>query len=274
MLGALVGDINGSIFQYNNGPKNKKFRLFTKDMYFTDDSLLTIAVAEVLDRKNPFKTSFTISEFKKDLVKTFVLYVKRYKHLEYGLSFYNWAHGETGYQPYESFGNGAAMRISPVGWIGETEEEVKVLAQAVTEITHNHSDSYDAAETVSMAIFMARKGCSKEEIRKYVVTNYYPEIEDLEYNKLVRDYDFDITCKGTVPVAIYAFLISESFEDCLRTAISIGGDTDTLAAISMSIAEAYYYKRENLSYFYEEVTNYLDFDLYLIFRSFMQKYVR
>ena len=275
MLGTLVGDINGSIYQYNNGPKTKKFKLFTEDMYFTDDSLITLAVAEVLNRHTSFTYSKeNLKELKRDLVKTFVRYVKRYSDLEYGAMFYDWAFGKNNYRPYNSLGNGAPMRISPVGWVSNSIEEVKLLSYVVTSVTHNHPDSYDASEAVAMCIYLSRIGKSKEDIKKYVVTHYYPELEDLKYKELVETYDFDVTSKGTAPVAIYAFLISNSFEDCLRTAISIGGDTDTLAAISMSIAEAYYYKKEDLQYYKKQVRRYLNNDLYTTFNSFTKRFIR
>ena len=133
---------------------------------------------------------------------------------------------------------------------------------------HSEKSIYECKDCINYSDFK-----SKEDIKKYVVTHYYPELEDLKYKELVETYDFDVTSKGTAPVAIYAFLISNSFEDCLRTAISIGGDTDTLAAISMSIAEAYYYKKEDLQYYKKKVRRYLNNDLYTTFNSFTKRFI-
>ena len=158
----------------------------------------------------------------------------KYPHMSYGTRFRYWLEEPV---PYNSFGNGSAMRVSPVAYIGKNIEEVKFLSREVTKVSHNHEEGIKGAEATAVAIFMAKKGSGKEEI-KSEMEKYYSL--DFNYEDLVKNYGFDETCQGTVPEAIYIFLESEDFEDAIRTAISIGGDSDTLAAIVGSIAEAYY----------------------------------
>ena len=150
--------------------------------------------------------------------------------------------------PYNSFGNGSAMRVSPVGWMAKSENEVKLLSKTVTEITHNHPEGLKGAEAVAMAIYLALRGSSKEQIKERMTRDYYPEIKDLKFTYLVENYKFNATCQGSVPQAIYCFLISNGLEDTIRNCIAIGGDCDTIGAIASSIAEAYYQK-DNLSEF-------------------------
>ena len=154
-------------------------------------------------------------------------------------------------EPYNSCGNGSDMRISPLGWMAKTEEEVKILSKTVTEITHNHPEGIKGAEAVAMAIFLARNGYSKEQIKERMVNDYYPEIESLEFQDLVEHYDFYEICQKSVPQAIYCFLISDSLEDALRNCVAIGGDCDTTGAMAGAIAEAYYQK-DKLSPFEEK----------------------
>ena len=151
-------------------------------------------------------------------------------------------------KPYNSFGNGSAMRISPVGWIANSEEEVKLLSKAVTEITHDHPEGIKGAEAVAMAIYLARQGVSKEEIGNRMIKDYYPEIANLDFAYLVSHYEFSEICQKSVPQAIYCFLISKSLEDAIRNCIAIGGDCDTTGSMAGAIAEAYYQK-DNVSDF-------------------------
>lgn len=224
MIGAIIGDIVGSRFEFHNY-RSKDFELFTDKNFFTDDTVMTCAVADCLING-------------KDAAKTLQHFGRVFPGRGYGGHFHYWIY--TFYpEPYYSFGNGAAMRISPVGWYAESEEEVKTLSKKVTEITHNHPEGLKGAEVTAMCIYYLRKGYTKEEIRKYAVQNY-PEIAEMDYHELVKNYRFNETCQNTVPQAIYCFLISNSFEDCLRTSISIGGDSDTLCAISCALAEAHY----------------------------------
>ncbi len=226
MLGALIGDIVGSRFEFNN-IKTKDFILFTNECTFTDDSLMTLAVAKVLMDK--------VYNDKNKIIDYFKYYGRKY-NVGYGASFFRWLHSDRR-DGYNSFGNGAAMRISPVAYVANSEEEVIELSKKITEVTHNHLEGIKGAEVIAMSIYYARLGKSKNDIKEYA-SKYYNL--DFNYLELVKNYSFDVTCQGTVPQAIYVFLISNDFEDCLRTAISIGGDSDTLACIACSIAEAYY----------------------------------
>lgn len=257
MLGAIIGDMAGSIYEFDP-IKSKNFEIFNPEMRMTDDSLLTLAVAKVLMKHYPIDYSESgLGTVKKDLVKEFINVVKKYPYVGFGTSFYDWAkmgiRGEEA-KPYNSYGNGSAMRISPVGWIANSEEEVKKLSKAVSEITHNHPEGIKGAEAVAMAIYLARNNKSKEEIKNYIATNYYPEITTFDYNDLVNNYYFSDICQKSVPQAIFAFLESKDLEDTIRSAIEIGGDCDTTGCIAGSIAEAYYQK-DSLSEFETKYLN-------------------
>jgi len=244
MLGAIIGDIVGSIYEFDNH-RWKAFELFSKKMFFTDDTVMTCAVAKsLLDSRGA------------NIIKCLKDYGYAYPHKGYGGSFRTWLFGGKS-EPYYSFGNGSAMRVSPVAWFAKSEEEVKILSKRVTEVTHDHPEGLKGAEVTAMCIFKALEGGGdlsvKEKIREYAEKEY-PEIKKMNYADLVRNYKFNETCQNTVPQAIYCFLISKNFEDCIRTSVSIGGDTDTLCAISCAIAEAYYgipkqFKKEILKYF-------------------------
>lgn len=227
MLGAIIGDVVGSVYEFNN-IRTKKFKLFGKGNFLTDDSIMTIAITEVL--KNGYQDD------NDKIVETLKKWGRKYPKAGYGGHFFKWLFTEEK-EPYYSFGNGAAMRVSAAGWYGRNEEEVKDFAKKVTEVTHDHPEGLKGAELTAMCIYYARTGKSKEFIRDYV-SKYYDI--DFDYEDLKRNYWFNETCQDTVPQAIYCFLISKDFEDCIRTTISIGGDCDTTAAISCAIAEAYY----------------------------------
>ena len=250
MIGAIIGDIVGSRFEFNNH-RSKAFELFTDECFVTDDSIMTLAVAKALletdkafIKGQKIKGQITtrhdeeyLDRLSENTVVAMQVIGRNYPNCGYGGSFGRWIFSENP-QPYESYGNGAAMRISPVGAIAESVDEVKLLSRAVTAISHNHIEGLKGAEATAMAIFLARTGHSKDQIREYILENYY-EI-DFTLDEIRGSYRFDVTCQGTVPQAIQAFLEAVSFEDAIRNAISIGGDSDTLAAITGSIAEAYY----------------------------------
>lgn len=227
MIGALIGDIVGSVYEFDN-VRSKQFPLFTEESFMTDDSIMTLAVAEIIQNKLYNDQDKVIDTLKK--------WGRAYPDRGYGGMFYKWLFTEQR-ESYNSFGNGSAMRISAVGWYGRSEEEVKELSKFVTEVTHSHPEGIKGAEVVAMCIYYARKGKTKEFIKNYV-EQYYDL--DFNYDDLVKNFKFNETCQETVPQAIYCFLISNSFEDCLRTTISIGGDCDTTSAISCAIAEAFY----------------------------------
>ena len=230
MLGAIIGDTIGSAYEFNN-VRSKEFELFTKDSHLTDDSIMTLAIAEIIQNK--------WYDDKDKIIDTLKKWGKAYPSVGYGGMFKKWLFDDNLREPYNSFGNGSAMRISSVGWYANSEEEVKKLSKLVTEVTHNHEEGLKGAEVVAMCIYYAKIGKSKAFIKDYV-ENYYDL--NFDYDDLVKNYKFHATCQNSVPQAIYCFLISNSFEDCLRTTISIGGDCDTTSAMSCAIAEAYYKK--------------------------------
>ncbi len=231
MLGAIIGDIVGSRFEWNN-IKTKDFDFLTYKCSVTDDSIMSLAVAKAIcDCNGDYKKlgNYTVAAMQE--------VGRPYPHCGYGGMFRHWMYSDNP-QPYNSFGNGAAMRVSACGFAAGSLEETISLSKVVTEVTHNHPEGIKGAEATTVAIFMARNGCSILEIRDYINANYYPMNFTLDG---IRDtYQFNETCQDTVPQALMAFFESTSFEDAIRNAISIGGDSDTLAAITGGIAEAYY----------------------------------
>lgn len=230
MLGAIIGDIVGSRFEWNN-IKTKEFEFFTKDCFFTDDTVMTCAVAKaVLEHRldNVF-----ISE---TAVKYMQEFGRKYSNRGYGGSFKHWIYSNNP-KPYNSWGNGAAMRISACGWVFPSIRSVIKTSRLVTEVTHNHPEGIKGAEAVAVAIYLARTGKSMQEIKEDM--KHYYNI-NFTLDEIRDSYEFDVSCQGTVPVALEAFFESTNFEDAIRNAISIGGDSDTIAAITGSIAEAYY----------------------------------
>ena len=228
MLGAIIGDMVGSVYEFNN-IKTKNFPLFSEKSEMTDDSIMTLAVTEMLQKG--------YVNDKNKIIDTFKKWGKMYPDAGYGGNFYRWVLGPSR-EPYYSCGNGSAMRVSACGWYGNNEEEVKDFATRVTKVTHNHPEGIKGAVVTAMCVYYARTGKSKEFIKEYVCKYYNL---DFDYEELRKTYKHGPEiCQVTVPQAIYCFLISNSFEDCIRTTISIGGDCDTTAAISCAIAEAYY----------------------------------
>ncbi len=269
MLGAIIGDMVGSIYEFHPR-KSKDFEIFNPEMDMTDDSYLTIAVAKVLMNHYPIKyDEESLESIKKDLIQEFVNTWRKHRGAGFGGMFYRWC--QEGYlgcnpQPYNSYGNGSAMRISPVGWIANSEEEVKILSKTVSEITHNHPEGIKGAEAVAMAIYLALHGASKEEIKERMIKDYYPEIADLDFENLVKTYRFSEICQKSCPQAIYCFLISDSLEDAIRNCIAIGGDCDTTGAMAGAIAEAYYQK--------DKVSEFEDKFLYLMIDNEVEQLVK
>ena len=231
MLGAIIGDIVGSIYEFNN-IKTKDFSLFNRGCFFTDDSVMTIAV--YLAIKNA-KTDYS------DLEEKAVYYMQKlgrdYPGRGYGGNFSIWLRS-TNPTPYNSYGNGAAMRVSPCGFLATSIEEAKLLTYKVTAVTHNHPEGLKGAEATAIAIYMARKHKPISEIKDYICKHFYNI--NFTLDEIRPRYFFNETCQNTVPQALEAFFESNSYEDAIRNAISIGGDSDTLAAITGSVAEAYY----------------------------------
>ena len=235
MYGAILGDIIGSPFEFDRGDKTKEFDLFTKGCDFTDDSVMTIAVGEALLAVGP---EATVKEIEEAVVTNMQDWGKRYPYAGYGGRFRYWLR-EKNPKPYGSYGNGSAMRVSAVGWLYDSLERTREVARATANVTHNHPEGIKGAEATASAIYMARNGFSKEEIKEYIEREFQYNL-NRTLDEIRPGYHMDETCQRTVPEAIIAFLESKDFEDAIRNAVSLGGDTDTLGAITGSIAEAFY----------------------------------
>ena len=231
MVGAIIGDIVGSIYEFYS-IKSEDFPLFTPGSRFTDDTVMTIAVAEALMTK--WNTDY---ELERNFINSLQKYGRLYPYAGYGGMFREWIHS-TEPKPYNSYGNGSAMRVSSIAWRFNTLEEVEKYAAISAKVTHDHPEGILGAVIVAGCIYLARN-YDKNKIVQYVKENSNYNI-DRHIADIRQDYKFDETCQGSIPEAIIAFLESESFEDAIRKAVSLGGDSDTLAAITGSIAEAYY----------------------------------
>ena len=235
MLGTIIGDVVGSIYEPKHCHiKTKDFPFFTSDSRVTDDTIMSCAVAEALFS---YIESKDVNLFKNELVSSMQKFGQKYPHAGYGQAFKNWLNSENP-QPYGSYGNGSAMRVAPIAYVANSLEETEQLAKASAEVSHNHKEGIKGAQAVASAIFLARQGKNKREIKAHIVKNYYNL--DFTLDEIRMHYKFNNSCQGSVPQAIVAFLESVSFEDAIRNAISIGGDSDTIAAIAGGIAEAYY----------------------------------
>ncbi|MFA6611758.1 MAG: ADP-ribosylglycohydrolase family protein [Bacilli bacterium] len=246
MLGAVVGDIVGSRFEFKNY-KSKEFELFHADCFVTDDSIMTLAVAEaIMSCQGDYTKLYDAT------IASMRLIGPKYPCSGYGESFFRWLYSDRP-KPYDSYGNGAAMRISPIAYIASSLTDVKKYSKAVTETTHNNVEGLKGSEAVACAIFFAREGKTQAEIKDFINSNYY----DLNFTlaDIRETYEFDVSCQESVPQAIVAFLEANSFEDAIRNAISIGGDADTIAAMTGSIAEAYFTIPEAIS---SKALTYLD----------------
>ena len=224
MKGAIIGDIIGSRFERKN-IKSKEFALFSNKSRFTDDTVLTIAIADAILNDKPYEQAV-------------LDYARRYPRAGYGGTFKKWMLGFIK-GPYNSWGNGSAMRVSPVGYAFNSKEEVLTEAEKSAAITHNHPEGIKGAQAIALGIFLARHDHSKSAIKEAIVQhtgyNLNRRIDDIR-----DEYTFDVSCQGSVPEAILAFLESTDFEDAIRIAISIGGDSDTIACMAGGLAEAYY----------------------------------
>ena len=234
MIGAIMGDMIGAPYEFDRSPKTKTFPLFSSGTEFTDDSVMTIAVAEALMDaigKNE-------DAIKSALVESMRKWGRRYPNAGYGGMFYRWLR-EKNPKPYGSFGNGSAMRVSSAGWLFDSLEETRHVARLTSEVTHNHPEGIKGAEAIASAIFLARTGRSKETIREYILSEFHYDLSRT-CDEIRPGYYHVETCQQTVPEAITAFLEGTDFEDVIRTAVSLGGDCDTLTCIAGSIAEAFY----------------------------------
>ncbi len=235
MLGAIIGDIIGSRFEFDRGNKSKEFVLFTSECDYTDDTVMTIAVAEALLESGKDADEKTI---KSNLIKSMKKWGQKYPDSGYGARFIDWVLSDEP-QPYGSYGNGSGMRVSPVGWLYDTLERTREVARWTAEVTHNHPEGIKGAESTASAIYLARNNASKEEIEQYIIDEFGYDLSRTLDD--IRPTYFHVEdCMHTMPEAFECFLESESYEDCIKNVMYIGGDTDTLGAIAGAIAEAFW----------------------------------
>jgi ADP-ribosylglycohydrolase len=256
MLGSIIGDIVGSIYEFGN-IKTKEFELFSMRGSYTDDSVLTIATADWILHGG-------------DSAVYYEDWGNTYPSAGYGGGFARWLDqaAEGDYSPYGSCGNGSAMRVGPVGWAYDTEEKVLEAAKCSSECTHNHPEGIKGAQATALSIFLARKGASKEEIRKRIEDKFDYDL-DFTCDGIRDTYDWGATCQDSVPQSIVAFLDGKDFEDSIRNAISLGGDSDTLGCITGSIAEAFFGIPQSIR---EQAWRYLDTAMQDIITEFENKY--
>jgi ADP-ribosylglycohydrolase len=257
MTGAIAGDIIGSPYETRGKRiKTKDFPLFSEECRFTDDSVLTVALADAILHGRSFETLL-------------IEYFQRYPQAGYGGMFRKWALDKAG-RPYNSFGNGSAMRISPAGFAYDSLEEALDKAEFYSAVTHNHPEGIKGAKATSAAIYLARTGHSKAEIKHYIENSFGYNLSRT-LDEIRPGYRFDVTCQGSVPEAIIAFLESTDFEDAVRNAVSLGGDSDTQACITGGIAQAYYGHVPD--FIQEKVFEILDDDLKKVTMEFMERYL-
>ena len=254
MIGAIAGDIIGSVFEHH-AIKSTQFPLFSRYSGFTDDTVLTVAIADSILKKVDYATS----------LKTFG---QKYPYAGYGSSFFRWIFSSDS-RPYNSWGNGSAMRVSPVGFAFDSMEDVLSEAKKSAEVTHNHPEGIKGAQATALAVFTARSGQSKATIKQGISDRFGYNL-DRALDDIRPHYSFDISCQGSVPEAIIAFLEGKDFEDAIRKAISLGGDSDTQACIAGGIAQAYY---QNIpSKIVSDVRKRLPEEFLLIIDEFSEKY--
>ena len=241
MYGAMLGDIIGSPYEFDQGNKTKDFPLFSQYCEFTDDTVMTLAVADVLMDVKPEDTDDAI---RRELVVSMRVMARAYPDRGYGIRFQRWL-GSLNPKPYGSCGNGSAMRVASAGWLFGDMDTVRRMARLSADVTHDHPEGIKGAEATAAAIFLARTGSTKAQIRAYIEENFRYDLSRT-CDQIRPGYHHVETCQETVPEAIIAFLEGESFEDVIRTAVSLGGDCDTLTCIAGSIAEAFYGVPEEL----------------------------
>jgi type I restriction enzyme M protein len=231
MLGAIIGDIAGSVYSFNN-ITTKLFPFFSNGCTFTDDSILTVAVGlALINDDNDFL------QLSKNTVSWMRTLGRKFPNAGFGNMFYDWLLSEKP-KPYESYGNGAGMRVSACGIVGQSIQEVQKLSRLVTKVTHNHPESYQAADAIALSTYLLRKGKSKEQLKSFIQKNFY--LLDFTLKDIRGSYRFTERAIDSTPEAIVAFLESSSFEDAIRNAISIGGDSDTIAAMTGALAAEFY----------------------------------
>ena len=255
MLGAIAGDIIGSVRE-NLRIKRKDFELFPKLCFYTDDTVLTVAVADAILNGKSYG-------------ETIKAYARRHPLRGYGPKFMMWMLSP-GNKPYNSLGNGSAMRVSPVAHAYNSEETVLQHAKECAECTHNHPEGIKGAQAVALAVFLVRKGADKDEIRNKISARFNYDL-NRSIDAIRPDYRINLTCPGSVPEAIIAFLDSTDFEDAIRNAVSLGGDADTQAAIAGSIASAYWEVPNRIAF---KAIHRLDYELLNVLIDFDEKFIK
>ena len=258
IIGAICGDIIGSTREFDP-IKTKDFELFTEFSIFTDDTIMTLAIAEWLIRN---KNSSDV------LIKELQYWGNMYPNAGYGRMFIDWL-CEFHPKPYNSWANGSAMRVSPCAWAADSLKEAQELARFSSVVTHNHPEGIKGALATVDAIYLARTGFTKDEIKEHVESEYEYDL-DRSLDEIRPDYSFDVSCAGSVPESIICFLEAKDFEDTVRNAVSLGGDADTQAAIAGSIASAYWDVPKSIA---DEAISRLDFSLLEVFNNFEEKFM-
>lgn len=247
MYGAILGDIIGSPYEFDRGNKSKDYPLFSPNSAYTDDSVMTLAVADAFLSLSPEAAD---KDIRRRLIQSMQTYGRKYPYAGYGGMFRRWLK-DSNPQPYGSYGNGSAMRVSSAAWLFDDLETVRHMAQLSAEVTHNHPEGIKGAEAIASAIFLARTGSTKAEIKNYIEQQFHYDLSRT-CDEIRPTYRHVESCQETVPESITAFLEGNSFENVIRTAVSLGGDCDTLTAIAGSIAEGFYGVPEELKQQYRE----------------------
>lgn len=258
IIGAIAGDIIGSVFE-NNRIKTKDFDLFTRKSQFTDDTVMTLAISKWLCADKDSKDV---------LIRNLKYFGNLYPNAGYGGRFMKWL-AQDSPQPYGSWGNGSAMRVSPCAWVADSLEEAQDLARTSAIVTHDHPEGVKGALATSDAIYLARVGASKDEIRDHIEVRYDYDLS-FTVDDIRPEYSFEISCQKSVPESIVCFLDAKDFEDTIRNAVSLGGDADTMAAIAGSIASAYWDVSKNIAY---NSIYRLDYTLLNVFIDFEEKFM-
>lgn len=236
MYGAIFGDVIGSRFEFDRGGKTKEFKLFTAEDSFTDDTAMTIAVGEGLMNAG---LDADIETVKKAVIESMQDWGHRYPNAGYGGRFWGWLFNGSNPRPYNSFGNGSAMRVSAAGLLYDSLERTREVARATAEVTHNHPEGIKGADCTATVMYMGRTGSTKEEILDYITKEFGYDISE-SLDEMRKRHEHVESCMDSLPKALRSFFDGESYEDVVRNAVSLGGDTDTLAAIAGAMAEAYY----------------------------------
>lgn len=271
MTGAIVGDIVGSVYEFDN-IKTKQFELFHPEADYTDDTIMTCATADAILSSQNYLDETDPYDFSENCLMSYKKFGRAspFPLGGYGTRFSQWLHS-TDSRPYNSFGNGSAMRVSPVAWAAKSLQEALELAKISASVTHNHEEGIKGAQATAACIYFALHDSTKDKIKDYIVNNFYPAVADMKVDDIRTDYHFEGSCQNTVPQAICAFLESDGFEDAIRTGVSLGGDSDTLCAITGSIAEAYYGIPKEIYY---EARSYIPVWMNVTVSKFETKYGR